>query len=263
MTRFRPCIDLHEGKVKQIVGSTLTDDGAGLRTNFVSEQPAEYFSALYRRDGLKGGHLIKLGPGEDNDEAARAALTAYPGGLQIGGGITLENAAVWLIAGASHVIITSYLFDERGRFRPDRLQSLIAEVGAERLVIDLSCRRERDGWVVAMNRWTQPTDLWLNAANLRALSGACAEILVHAADIEGQQNGIDEELVQNLGAYAPMPVTYAGGANSLADLARVDVLSQGRVDLTIGSALDIFGGEGVRYADCVAWNQTDEGGHAG
>jgi len=254
VTRFRPCIDLHNGKVKQIVGGTLTDDGVGLRTNFESEHPAEYYSALYRSDGLRGGHLIKLGPG--NDEAARAALTAYPGGLQIGGGITLENAAVWLIAGASHVIVTSYLFDEKGHFRPERLQSLIAEVGADRIVIDLSCRRERGGWQVAMNRWTQPTDLWLTPANLRALAGACAELLVHAADVEGQQGGIDEELVHHLGEHAPLPVTYAGGASELADLALVDALSAGRVDLSIGSALDIFGGNKVRYSDCVAWNAT-------
>ena len=109
MTKFRPCIDLHEGKVKQIVGSTLSDDGA--RENFISDKPASWFAGLYRRDSLAGGHVIMLGKG--NEPAAREALAAYPGGLQIGGGITADNASSWLEAGASHVIVTSRLFDER------------------------------------------------------------------------------------------------------------------------------------------------------
>jgi len=258
MTLFRPCIDLHAGKVKQIVGGTLSDDGAGLQTNFESDRPAGYYGDLYRKDALVGGHVIKLGP--DNDRAAREALAAYPGGLQIGGGIKCENASAWLEAGASHVIVTSWLFDDNGHFRAERLAALVAAVGKERLVLDLSCRSDGAGWVVAMNRWQTSTDLILTAAILRQLALSCAEFLVHAADVEGKCQGIDTRLVEFLGAHATIPVTYAGGVHAFNDLQTVHDLSGGKVDLTIGSALDLFGGSQVCYADCVAWNraQRDE-----
>lgn len=253
MTKFRPCIDLHDGKVKQIVGGSLSENGRGLQTNFESDRPAGYYANIYRKDALRGGHVIKLGPG--NDAAAREALAAYPGGLQVGGGICLENAADWLRAGASHVIVTSWLFDAEGHFMPGRLDRLVAELGQARLVVDLSCRAKGDGWVVAMNRWQTPTDLEVDAATLGELAASCDEFLVHAADVEGKCGGIDARLVEFLGAHCPIPVTYAGGANAFGDLATVDRLSKGRVDLTIGSALDLFGGKQVQYADCVAWNQ--------
>ena len=253
MTKFRPCIDLHNGCVKQIVGGSLSKDGLGLKTNFESDQPASYYAEIYREDNLQGGHVIKLGAG--NDAAARQALAAYPDGLQVGGGINPENAAEWLCAGASHVIVTSYLFDLNGAFLPERLDQLVAEVGRERLVIDLSCRAKADGWVVAMNRWQNQTDLLVNAATIGELSDCCSEFLVHAADVEGKCEGIDERLVEFLGSHCPIPVTYAGGARSFEDLATVDRLSEGKVDLTIGSALDLFGGMQVQYADCVAWNR--------
>jgi phosphoribosylformimino-5-aminoimidazole carboxamide ribotide isomerase len=252
--QFRPCIDLHEGRVKQIVGGTLGSSTEALRTNFVSDRPAAWFAELYARDGLRGGHVIQLGPG--NAEAAREALAAYPGGLQVGGGITDENAAEWLEAGASHVIATSFLFDREGRFQPDRLDRLVAETGPERLVIDLSCRRRGGEWIVAMNRWQTPTDLVVSRETLDILAASCDEFLVHAADVEGRCEGIAGELVALLGAWGALPVTYAGGASSLDDLALVDRLGGGRVDLTIGSALDLFGGSGVAYADCVAWNRA-------
>ena len=253
MTLFRPCIDLHAGKVKQIVGGTLSDDGAGLQTNFESDQPAGYYGELYRKDALTGGHVIKLGP--DNDQAAREALAAYPGGLQIGGGIDRENAVTWLEAGASHVIVTSWLFDDEGHFQVDRLAALVAEVGKERLVLDLSCRADGAGWIVAMNRWQTPTDLVLNAETLGKLADSCDEFLIHAADVEGKCEGIDARLVEFLGAHATIPVTYAGGVHSFEDLQAVQDLSAGKVDLTIGSALDLFGGKKVRYEDCVTWNR--------
>jgi len=258
MTRFRPCIDLHEGKVKQIVGGSLRDDGLGLGTNFESSESAAFYAERYRRDALTGGHVIQLGPG--NESAAREALAAWPGGLQVGGGIRRDNAAEWLEAGASHVIVTSWLFDDQARFRPERLEELVAEVGRERLVVDLSCRRRDSGWVVAMNRWQTPTDLVIDASSLAALSRSCAEFLIHAADVEGKCEGIDTELVAFLGAHVRIPTTYAGGASEFADLRRVESLSNGRVDLTIGSALDLFGGSGVRYEDCVAWNREREDG---
>jgi phosphoribosylformimino-5-aminoimidazole carboxamide ribotide isomerase len=260
MTKFRPCIDLHEGAVKQIVGGTLDSESADLETNFVSERPAEWYAEKYRDDQLAGGHVIKLGPG--NDEAARSALVAWPGGLQIGGGIDAENAEAWLEAGASAVIVTSHLFDsETAEFCPLRLQHLVELIGADRLVIDLSCRRDAlqdDGgprWLVAMNRWQTPTDLEVTPETLDRLASSCAEFLIHAADVEGRCEGIDADLVKMLGSWGGRPITYAGGASSLDDLRKVDEISGGRVDLTIGSALDIFGGDLVNYADCVKFNR--------
>lgn len=253
MTKFRPCIDLHEGKVKQIVGGSLRDDNTGLRQNFVSDESPAAFAARYRNDGLTGGHVIKLGPG--NETAAREALAAWPGGLQLGGGVDAGNAESWIEAGASHVIVTSRLFDSRGRFQEDRLNELTRVVGRKRLVVDLSCRRTEAGWSVAMNRWQTLTDLEVTKETLDRLSEHCAEFLVHAADVEGLCSGIDEELVAVLGSWAGRPITYAGGVAGMDDIRRVEELSGGNVDVTIGSALDLFGGTGVKYADLLAWNR--------
>lgn len=249
MTHFRPCIDLHHGLVKQIVGSSLTDDGAALRTNFVAEHPAAWFAELYKKDALRGGHVIKLGPG--NDAAARAALAAYPGGLQIGGGITPQNAREWLAAGASHVIVTSALFDTAGKLQQRTLDELVEGIGARHLVLDLSCRRTANGWTVAMNRWQTLTELHVTPATLDSLARYCDEFLIHAADVEGKCNGIDRELVQLLGTWRGCPMTYAGGISTMADFDLIDSLSRGSVDATVGSALDIFGGHGVQYAQLV------------
>jgi phosphoribosylformimino-5-aminoimidazole carboxamide ribotide isomerase len=251
-TMFRPCIDLHEGRVKQIVGGTLTEHRSDLQTNFVSDRPSSWYAELYKRDGLHGGHVIMLGSG--NESAARAALAAYPGGLQIGGGIQVENATSFLDAGASHVIVTSWAFRE-GRLDHDRLQALIKRIGKKRLVLDLSCRIRDGHYYVVTDRWQKFTDLQVTQETLTRLADLCAEFLVHAVDVEGLCQGIDTRLVEILAASSPVPVTYAGGARSLADLEEVTRISQGRVDLTIGSALDIFGGSGVRYADAVAFNR--------
>ncbi len=233
----------------QIVGGTLTDDGRQTITNHISSRSAAGFAALYRQDGLTGGHVILLGPG--SEDAARSALAAYPNGLQIGGGITPENALSWLNVGASHVIVTSYLFDS-GAFSPSRLQAMTDAVGKDHLVIDLSCRRASDGaYYVATNRWQTVTATRLDAALFRFLESSCAEFLIHAADVEGRCEGIDETIVQHLGEWATLPTTYAGGARRVEDIARVEQLSGGKVDLTIGSALDIFGGTGVRYEDAA------------
>ena len=248
---FRPCIDLHEGKVKQIVGGTLGD--AGLRTNFVSEKSAAWFAELYERDGLTGGHVIQLGAG--NDAAARAALAAFPGGLHLGGGVNAQNARGWLAAGASHVIVTSWVFRE-GRVDWARLDELVRTIGQDKLVLDLSCRKRGEQYFVVTDRWQKFTELEVNAETLEKLSLYCAEFLIHAVDVEGLCHGIDHELVQKLGQWTPIPMTYAGGANSLADLEEVTRLGRGKVDLTIGSALDIFGGNGVKYADCVEFNRA-------
>jgi len=253
MTRFRPCIDLHDGQVKQIVGGTLRDHGAGPTENFVSEKPSAWFAEKFHRDHLTGGHVIKLGPG--NESSAREALATWPGGLQVGGGITPANAGEWIDAGASHVIVTSVLFDADGRFLPSQLAGLVQAVGRERLVIDLSCRRTARGWTVAMNRWQTLTDLDVTEETLDRLAPHCDEFLIHAADVEGLCGGIDGELVEFLGNWGKLPITYAGGASSLADVAKVAALSDGKLDVTVGSALDLFGGKGVRYDDLVAWNR--------
>jgi phosphoribosylformimino-5-aminoimidazole carboxamide ribotide isomerase len=247
--RFRPCIDLKDGQVVQIVGGSLSANDATTQTNFRSDRSSSSFAAQYREDGLTGGHVIALGSG--NQEAALAALKAFPGGLQYGGGINPDNAAVFLDAGASHVIVTSYVFRE-GTIDRNRLDSLTQTVGRERLVLDLSCRK-RDGayWVVT-DRWTRFTDLKVTADSLRLLAGYCNEFLVHGVDVEGKMSGIEEELVTLLGESSPIPSTYAGGARNLGDLDLVSDLGLGRVDLTIGSALDIFGGK-VAYSDVLSW----------
>jgi len=254
--RFRPCIDLRRGRVVQIVGGSITNADAGTAvTNFQTDRSAADYARVYAADGLIGGHVISLGPG--NRDAALSALRAYPDGLQYGGGVTAENAAEYLDAGASHVIVTSYVFRE-GRVDADRLGELIAAVGADRLVLDLSCRSRDDAFWVVTDRWRKFTDLQVGPEALADLAHHCAEFLVHGVDVEGKRAGIDADLVTMLGESSPIPVTYAGGAKALADLDRVGELGAGRVDLTIGSALDIFGGD-IAYADVVAWQQSQQG----
>jgi phosphoribosylformimino-5-aminoimidazole carboxamide ribotide isomerase len=253
MTRFRPCIDLHQGIVKQIVGGSLRDDGPGPQENFVSDKTPAWFAQTFRANQLTGGHVIKLGPG--NDTAARQALAAWPGGLQLGGGITATNAAGWLDAGASHVIVTSALFAADGAFLSAALDALVKAIGTDKLVIDLSCRRISNGWTVAMNRWQTLTDLKVTPATLDRLAPHCAEFLIHAADVEGLCGGIDANLVAMLGAWGEIPLTYAGGAATMDDVRLVASAGQGRVDVTVGSALDLFGGTGLCYQELVAWNR--------
>ena len=250
---FRPCIDLHEGRVKQIVGGSIDDSQPdSLKTNFVSEKSPAWFAELYRHDSLTGGHIIKLGQG--NDEAAREALAAWPGGLQIGGGITADNAAGWIDSGASHVIVTSWLFRD-GQLDEDRIRQLGQALGQARLVIDLSCRKRDGDYFVVTDRWQTFTDLRINADTLGRLAKRCDEFLIHGGDVEGIGQGIDEALVQLIAEHSPIPATYAGGARSMDDLRRVTELGQGQVHLTIGSALDLFGGDGVRYEEAVAFNR--------
>ncbi|KAK1523102.1 hypothetical protein CPAR01_13955, partial [Colletotrichum paranaense] len=256
MTRFRPCIDLHAGQVKQIVGGTLDSTTAELKTNFVSTHPPAHFARLYKDNELTGAHVIMLGPG--NTEAARESLKAWPGGLQVGGGINDTNAKEWVDAGAEKVIITSYLFPE-GQFSQQRLDAVLQALGGDRdkLVIDLSCRRRGDDrWFVAMNKWQTITDMEVNQESIKQLEPYCSEFLIHAADNEGLQKGIDEKLVERLAEWCSLPVTYAGGGRNLEDLEMVKKLSKGKVDLTIGSALDCFGGNGVKLEECVEWNKS-------
>ncbi|CDO93972.1 unnamed protein product [Kluyveromyces dobzhanskii CBS 2104] len=267
MTKFVGCIDLHDGQVKQIVGGTLTDSSNDkVTTNFVSKLPPSHYAKLYFENKVNGCHVIKLGP--NNDDAALESLKQCPNFLQVGGGITPENCEYWLQY-ASKVIVTSYLFDKTTyQFQREKLSKLAEICGKDRLVVDLSCRRvvrdESDGsvqeprWVVAMNKWQTLTDLELNEKTFLELCQYTDEFLIHAADVEGLCNGIDEELVAHLYQWtAELPdvkIVYAGGAKSVADLRTVEKLSHGRIDLTFGSSLDIFGGSLVKFQDCVQWN---------
>ncbi|EFE40391.1 hypothetical protein TRV_04874 [Trichophyton verrucosum HKI 0517] len=291
MTRFRPCIDLHAGQVKQIVGGTLSTKPGELKTNFVSDHSAGYFAKLYRDNGLTDGHVVKLGPG--NDDAAIEALKAWPDGLHIAGGITDKNAQYWLDAGAEKVVVTSYLFPD-AQFSIDRLQSILAAIGGDtsKLVLDLSCRKRGNTWFVAMDKWQTVTNMEITQGTccmidikkpsssspksrydeacsdqcyprtletISMLEPYCSEFLIHAADVEGLQQGIDQELVSRLAEWCAIPVTYAGGGRGIEDLERVKEKSKGKVDLTIGSALDIFGGSGVTFEQCIEWNTLNAG----
>lgn len=243
---FRPCIDIHNGKVKQIVGGSLNDTSDKVQENFVSGQDAAYFADLYRDAGLRGGHIILLNSVESSfysvtkAEAVRA-LRAYPGGMQIGGGITPDNAEEFLEAGASHVIVTSYVFRE-GEIHYERLKKLQKMVGKERLVLDLSCRKTSKGYMIATDRWQKMTNVRVNEKLLAELSEFCDEFLIHAVDVEGRSEGVEEELVRLLGCYEGKPVTYAGGVHSYEDLRLLKQLGKERLNVTVGSALDLFGG---------------------
>lgn len=253
--KFRPCIDLHEGVVKQIVGSTLQDENPGtLQTNFTAEKPPSWFAKLYKKDDLTGGHVIKLGKG--NDIAAKEALSAWPGGLQVGGGITADNACEWLDAGASHVIVTSYVFSN-GNIDEDRLKKLVQKIGKDRLVLDLSCRRKGNEYFVVTDRWQKFTEVVISEKNLHWFAAHCDEFLIHAADVEGKCAGIEESLVKQLGKWSPIPTTYAGGVRNIDDMQLINLEGKGRLDATIGSALDIFGGTGITYVQATEFSKQN------
>ncbi len=244
--KFRPCIDLHNGQVKQIIGGSLAD-GAEPETNFVSERSPAWFADLYKRDELTGGHVIKLGQG--NDEAAREALATWPGELQVGGGISVANAAEWLDAGAAQVIVTSAVFKGR-KIDQGRVDQLVSAIGKDRLVLDLSCRKKEGHYFVVTDRWQTFTETIVDAESLAHLSKSCCEFLVHGVDVEGKQQGMDEELIELLAAHSPIPCVYAGGVRSFEDLKKLNEAGNGRIDVTVGSALDLFGGA-LSYRDVV------------
>ncbi|XP_054814776.1 1-(5-phosphoribosyl)-5-[(5-phosphoribosylamino)methylideneamino] imidazole-4-carboxamide isomerase, chloroplastic-like [Prosopis cineraria] len=253
--RFRPCIDIHKGKVKQIVGSTLQDlkgDVSNPVTNFESDKSAAEYADLYREDGLTGGHVIMLGADPLSKAAALEALHAYPGSLQVGGGINSGNCLSYIDEGASHVIVTSYVFNN-GQMDLERLKDLVRVVGRQRLVLDLSCRKKEGKYAVVTDRWQKFSDVTLDAEILQFLANFADEFLVHGVDVEGKKLGIDEELVALLGKHSPIPVTYAGGVIEMADLERIKMAGLERVDVTVGSALDIFGGN-LAYKDVVSWH---------
>lgn len=252
---FRPCIDIHNGKVKQIIGASLQDRGDTAEENFVAGQDAAYYAGLYREAGIRGGHVVLLNQAgsryyEESRRQAFSALRAYPGGLQAGGGINPENAADFLEAGASHVIVTSYVFRD-GKICYDRLQEMVNAVGHHRLVLDLSCIKVEESYRVVTDRWQKLTDENMGEALLDRLSAFCAEFLVHAVDVEGRAEGIEKELAGLLGNWEGLPLTYAGGVHSYGDLEQLHVLGRNRLNVTIGSALDLFGGN-------LSWKRVSE-----
>lgn len=268
--RFRPCIDIHNGRVKQIVGGSLKDEGDRAAENFVAEQDAAFYARYYQKDGLKGGHVILLNRKgstyyEETKRQAMLALSAYPGGLQAGGGITDENAGEFLEAGASHVIVTSFVFKD-GCFYQENLDKLVRAVGKERLVLDLSCRKKNGEYYIVTDRWQKFTQVVLNAEILHQLSGCCGEFLIHAVDAEGKAKGIECGLAEMLGQFSEIPVTYAGGVGSFEDLEQLRIYGRNRIDVTIGSALDLFGGsmsyqkvlEVCRENGCSAIAETEK-----
>ena len=245
--RFRPCIDIHNGKVKQIVGGSLKDQDDQAQENFASAHDADYFAEMYKSDGLLGGHVILLNPPsseyyEVTLGQARKALLAYPGGLQVGGGIRADNGERFLALGASHVIVTSYVFGD-GQIRWENLEALKKAVGREHVVVDLSCRRKDGEYYIVTDRWQKFTDVKLSVQVLEEMAAYCAEFLVHGVDVEGRSSGVDERLAELLGGYEGLPVTYAGGIGTIKDLERFREITEGRLDFTVGSALDIFGGK--------------------
>ena len=243
---FRPCIDIHNGQVKQIVGGSLKDANDAAQENFVATQDAAFFANLYKNAGLKGGHIILLNPAsseyyEATKAQALSALLAYPDGLQVGGGITPENAQEYLEAGATHVIVTSYVFHD-GRIDYERLDKLVSVVGREHLVLDLSCKKIGEEYRIVTDRWQKVTDEVVSFELMDRLAEYCSEFLIHAVDVEGKANGIEQELAGMLGQWGKLPITYAGGVHSYEDLDLLKTLGQNRLNVTIGSALDLFGG---------------------
>lgn len=243
---FRPCIDIHNGKVKQIVGGSLKDEGNQAKENFVAEQDAAYFAEFYKKDKIRGGHIILLNPADSSyyKETKRQALLAlhtYPGGMQVGGGIHAENAKEFIEAGASHVIVTSYVFKD-GKVNYNNLEKILAAVGKEHLVLDLSCRKKDGDYYIVTDRWQKFTEEKITPELLDKLKEYADEFLVHAVDVEGKASGIEVPLAEMLGDWGRIPITYAGGVGSFEDLRQLKEYGKGRLNVTIGSALDLFGG---------------------
>lgn len=259
---FRPCIDIHNGQVKQIVGGTLLDQGNSAKENFVSKQTAAYYADLYKKNHIKGGHIILLNSKDSEyyqktKEQAIKALKAYPKGLQAGGGITDENACEFLDAGASHVIVTSFVFRD-GKINYENLEKIAAKAGKEHLVLDLSCKRIGEDYFIVTDRWQKLTEEKVNLKLLSKLSGYCDEFLIHAVDVEGKANGIESSLVRMLGEFKDKQITYAGGVHNFEDLEKLKELGQNRIHVTIGSALDIFGGS-MKWEDVLHFfSQTEK-----
>lgn len=244
--KFRPCIDIHNGKVKQIVGGSLRDQKDHASENFVSEMDASFYAKLYEKHDIKGGHVILLNAAdspyyEETKKQALLALSSFPQGLMVGGGIRPENAEEFLKAGASHVIVTSYVFHD-GKIDMDRLHKMVAAVGKEHLVLDLSAKKVEGQYHIMTERWQNASLEILDEKLLNDLMQYSSEYLIHAVDVEGKSQGIEQELVTMLGGWGKIPMTYAGGVHNEEDLQLLRNLGKNHLDVTIGSALDLFGG---------------------
>lgn len=253
---FRPCIDIHNGKVKQIVGGSLRDEANAASENFVSQQNAAFYAEFYKKNQIKGGHIILLNPVESEfyeatKQQAMEALRAYPGGLQVGGGIHADNAEEYLNAGASHVIVTSYVF-KGGKIQYEHLKKLVDKVGKARLVLDLSCRKRNGVYYIVTDRWQKYTEVILNEDTLEKLAAYCDEFLIHAVDVEGKASGIEEQVAAMLGEWGKIPITYAGGVHNFEDLEKLKKLGRDKVNVTIGSALDLFGGN-MKFEEVIEY----------
>lgn len=244
--KFRPCIDIHNGIVKQIVGGSLNKDSMKARENFVAKQSAKHYAKKYKKDGLTGGHIIMLNsldsPAyEETKKQAIKALKAYPNAMQVGGGINDRTANEFIRAGATHVIVTSFVFFQ-GRINYMNLEKLKTAVGADKIVLDLSCRKRDGDYYVVTDRWQNFTEEKVGPELFEKLENYCDEFLVHGVDVEGRRSGMDEELVRILARYEGKPITYAGGISKLEQIDKLKEASGGKLDFTIGTALDIFGG---------------------
>lgn len=271
--RFRPCIDIHNGKVKQIVGGSLRDAEAKEKSssadeNFVSCNNADYYALLYKSYNLLGGHIILLNKSgtieyQEDLYQAELALKSFPQGLQIGGGITADNALGFINMGASHIIVTSYVFKD-GKVNIKNLKALVDAVGKDKIVLDLSCRKREGKYYIVTDRWQKFTDTEVTAETFLELYNYCDEFLVHAVDVEGKSSGIDTGLLSLLADSAEglslnqkisrNIITYAGGISSLNDIALIEKTGKGRIDFTIGSALDLFGGI-IKFKDASRYNK--------
>lgn len=253
---FRPCIDIHDGAVKQIVGGSLSDSGLAVKENFVSQVDASFYANLYKDNNIHGGHVILLNAMsspmyEATKSQALLALRSYPGGLQVGGGINPDNAKEYLDAGASHVIVTSYVFKD-GQINREALNKMVNTVGVKSLVLDLSVRSRDGKYMIVTDRWQKFTDVELTLDTIEDLSKSCDEFLIHAVDVEGKASGIETQLVELLGKWDGNPITYAGGIHSFDALRQVKELGQDRINATIGSALDLFGGD-MKFAEVIKY----------
>lgn len=246
---FRPCIDIHNGQVKQIVGSSLRDKGDKATENFVATNDASFYARLYKEHNLKGAHVIMLNS-KDSEyyEATKAqallALSEYKDSLQVGGGIDDKNAKFFIDNGASHVIVTSFAFKD-GRIQYENLAALVKAVGKEHIVLDLSAGKKDGEYVIVTDRWQKYSEVNITINLFTQLSSYCDEFLVHGIDTEGLKKGPDMELIKILSDVSgkiATPITYAGGIANTNHIKMIEELSEGKLNYTIGSALDIFGG---------------------
>ncbi|MBT3539096.1 phosphoribosylformimino-5-aminoimidazole carboxamide ribotide isomerase [bacterium] len=239
--QFRPCIDILNGKVTQIVGETLATNSL-VAENFVTNKNAAYFADLYKKNNLAGGHIIMLDKTEKTKSQTIEALKTFPQDFQVGGNINSDNAQEFINAGASHIIVTSYIFKDN-KLSPLRLQRLMSAVKKEKIVLDLSCRKKNNEYYVVTNRWQIFSNFKVTSKNLETLSNYCDEFLIHGVDSEGKLQGVEIDLLNILKDFTGIPITYAGGIRDMNDIEKIKQTGNGYINFSVGTALDIFGGE--------------------